>query len=114
MKKVNENISSLEEVEDTSVLEDVLGNTIFPIVSGAIKTIAVFSSLSMEEPFLKGYLGTYIILGAASDIVEGIYQALIQESSQHCYEYKPFSCLEKHIFYDLPKYAINKLRHNKK
>lgn len=100
-----------ETKEDRSVLGDLLRSPVFPIASGVLKAIVGV------QDFIKSPYALYLLVSGASDIFEGIGKLLIYEAVEKVegtpQEFGPYGMLEKHILYDLPKYAINKLRGTK-
>ena len=75
--------------------------------------------------FNKGYenipktLFAYCITGAAIDMAEVFYRVYVKDelrsygTKQEQILGKPYSCFEKHLFYDLPKKIYNSIKERK-
>jgi len=97
-----------------SLLKEVLiDSPLFPAI--AILTRSSTLALSLGVPIEDPYVGAYIITSGFSDLGEMIYRVYSHNEIDNGPPMKnpSFSCFEKHVLYDLPKYLYKKFRKKK-
>lgn len=101
-----------EEIQERSMGSGMLRSMVFPIITGALKIVGARIASNYSGGI--GPLETYLMLSGMVDVGEGFVRTYILDElggfTGKSLEGETCSFLEKHILYDLPKYAIKKLR----
>ena len=92
-----------------SILTD---GPLFPVFTAGVKFMLV---TAIAEPGDYNVFEKYLALSTIVDLGEVLFRTYVQGESGHYSEKNwklapSFSCLERHVFYDLPKLVFNKLK----